>query len=407
MKAIKVKKLYDGSKDNSMENVTVVFDEKFIDIFEVVDDQKLNKYNIDNFEVIDYSNNYMMPGLIDAHVHLILPGDGTPAEDHLAKHTLYEIQLVAAKNATKALEHGITTLRDCGSIPKVIFGLRNCIDNGVITGPDLIVCGSPITSTGGHTHYFKGEADGEEKIRHLVRKQFKNGANFIKLIATGGGSHGVVATGLNYTTPELNTVVEEGQRLGMFVTAHVTTIEGIRQILKTNIDGMEHCWFFDKNYNLVYDPKLSEEIFKRKIYVCPTLQVLYGLIQYLKNKKRTENENSELDEWLKFQESLIDNFGKQLKDGISFIAGSDAGWRINAFGNLVKGLELMKEGGMSNRELIYSATLRTAKHLGIDNVVGAVKTGLQADFIILEEDPIVDIGNIRKIIKVYKKGVRI
>ena len=97
-------------------------------------------------------------------------------------------------------------------------------------------------------------------------------------------------------------------------------------------------------------------------------------------------------------------FSRQLKQGISFIAGSDAGWRVNPFGGLGAGLELMAQGGMSHQEVIHAATLKSAKHLGLDHVLGAVMPGLQADLLILDQDPGENIANVRRVAQVYKRG---
>lgn len=400
LKAVNIGKLYDGTMEKPMENATVVFNEKIIDVVGPENSRRLKDYDA---LPVDLSSKYMMPGLIDAHVHLVLPGDGMPGED-LGMLCQGEIQAIALKNALAALEHGITTLRDCGGIPEVVFSMKKILKNRRFLGPDLMVCGSPITSTGGHTHYFKGEVDGVENMRHFVRQSFKRGADFTKLIATGGGTRGVVAKGINYTAAELQAAVEEAHRLRMTATAHVTTIEGVRQVLGTGIDGLEHGYFFNARGDREYDPALAEEIGKRQIPVCPTLQAASGWLGQLRDKKRTKAEDAELDRWSKYHEDLMETFARQLEDGVSFIAGSDAGWRVNPFGDLATGLELMAQGGMSHLDVIHSSTFKTAGVLGMDHILGAVRPGLQADLLILDKDPGDNIANVRKIARVYKRG---
>jgi len=140
----------------------------------------------------DYSRSFAMPGMIDSHVHTVLPGDGTSAEDFFEKSTPGEILLTAARNLHTALQSGVTTLRDCGGPPEIVFELRRAVEKGIIPGPDLLLCGSSLTTTGGHTHFFGGEVDTPEQTVTKIRKLHKQGADFVKLIATGGGTRRVI-----------------------------------------------------------------------------------------------------------------------------------------------------------------------------------------------------------------------
>ncbi len=137
--------------------------------------------------VIDLRGSTLLPGLIDAHVHLNLPGDGTAFED--AMREADEVLVAnAAFSSALSLRAGITTLRDTGSRGMTTFGVRRALELGIGPGPRLLLCGKPITVTGGHTWYFGGEADGPEGLRKKVRLLIKDGADFIKVISGGGGT---------------------------------------------------------------------------------------------------------------------------------------------------------------------------------------------------------------------------
>ena len=403
MKAIKIRRLYDGSKNKPIDDAIVVFDNTGIkEVLKYDEENKLKEYTS---ELVDMSEKYMMPGLIDAHTHLLLPGDGSTCEHILANNTLGEIQLIAAKNAYRALKHGVTTVRDCGSLPDLTFSLRNAIEKGIINGPDLVLCGSPLTTTGGHLHCFQGEVDGVEEVRKLVRKQFKKGANYTKLIVDWGGSIGIVKGALNFTLEELNAAVSETHRLLSKATAHCLSIEGIRLALDANVDGIEHCNPINSDGNVIYDPKLNEMIAKRGVILCNTIQAGNGTIKYLLDKDElTEQENIELAEHQKCENNEMEIMRLQIKDGVSCVAGSDAGWRYTKFGELYIGLVMMSQVGMKNLEIINSSTGASATYLDLDHKLGFIKPGLQADLLILDDDPGENIINTGKVHMVFKKG---
>lgn len=408
---LKVKKIYDGTCGGEIPGGVVVFDETgILEVASGWENISVSKYDKGDGRtiVLEAPDSYLVPGLIDSHVHLMMPGDGMKGEEVVSSMSEGEIQLVAGRNAAQALSMGVTTLRDCGGIANVTFSLKSAIGKGLIQGPELLVCGSPVTSTGGHIHYMGGEADGVDEIRSLVRRQKKRGSDFVKLVVTGGGTRGVVVKGMNLTLPEIACAVEEAHRLHLKVTAHVNSTEGIETVLKTDIDGIEHCYFSAFDGSVDYRPQLAEKIAKRGITVCQTLEVMEPKVDRLRLiKDRTAFEEKEYQRLSLFQDRLFDMHRRMIEDGISFIAGTDAGWNECPFGRVWHGLKRMSECGMSNAELLYSATGKAADWLGISDRTGYVRAGLAADLLLVGADPMEDIANLRTVEQVYKNGVRI
>ena len=154
-------------------------------------------------EILDFPGCTIMPGMIDTHVHLNLPGDGTSLEEAVREP---EGVLVAtsAFTAARALAAGITTVRDVGALGSTAIHIRRALELGHGEGPRVLACGQPMTITGGHTWYFGGEADGEDELRRKVRHMAKLGADFIKVMGSGGGTMNTMSWHPSYTRQELS-----------------------------------------------------------------------------------------------------------------------------------------------------------------------------------------------------------
>src|SRR2546423_13646171 len=170
----------------------------------------------------DYGAATILPGLVDAHTHLVAPGDGTLGDDG-AKEDDGILLLQAAKNARTLLHSGVTTLRENGAKGKVAFSLREGIRRRLAPGPRMVVCGRPITITGGHMGYFGSEADGEAAVRAEVRTLLKEGADYIKIVASGGSTRTSDPNRASHTVAAPAAMTDETHRHGKLTAAHCTS----------------------------------------------------------------------------------------------------------------------------------------------------------------------------------------
>ena len=408
MKAVRVKKLYDGTLQKPLEHAVVVFDEKCIaNVIQGFSGTFLEQFGI---AVEDCLNCVMTPGLIDSHVHLMLPGDGTLGEDLLRNRSLGEIQMLAFRNAMSALDSGVTTLRDVGAAADIALNARAYFSGVETLGPDILCCGMPVTCTGGHCHYMGGEADGVTEIQRLMRSQQKKGIDWAKLMATAGGTRGVPQAD-PFTAEELQAAVTEAHREGMKITMHASRIHSLRKVVESRPDGIEHCQFTDSDWHVVEDKELAELICRYGIQPCHTMAVNVSILSYLQNKPEetwTPEERQERTRQLRWRELMPAQLSFQLSQGITTVGGSDAGWRYTSFRDgMVNSMEMMSLAGMSSIDIIHACTGRNANYLGIGERLGTITPGKQADMLLLSADPSDSISAFRSITRIYKRGLRV
>ena len=209
-------------------------------------------------DVRDVGGRTIMPGLINAHVHLANDGAADLAAQ-VRDDSTTTAALRAARSATIALQAGITTVKDCGASDNVVIDLARAIDSGLATGPHVVAAGRVITMTGGHGHFMGVEADGVDAVRTTVRGQLKAGAAFIKAMATGGVlTSGVKPTQTAYLREELAAIVTEAHHAGRRVSTHAIRRQGIENAILAGVDTIEHGFHLDEELFALIDTELEE-----------------------------------------------------------------------------------------------------------------------------------------------------
>lgn len=352
-----------------------------------------------NSQKINYPNSTLLPGLIEAHSHLLLhPYNETPWDDQVMKESdSYRIVrgTVHAKNTLLA---GFTTVRDLGSEGAGYSDveLKKAIVDGIIVGPRMIVAGRAIVSTGSYGP--KGfdtdvkvmigaeEADGDNLIK-VTRDQIGNGADVVKVYADyRWGANG--ETMPTFSIDEMKLIVETARSSGRAVVAHATTAEGMRRAVMAGVETIEHG---DNGTLEVFN--LMKE---KNVALCPTVAAGDAIAQYRGWKKGTEPEPARI-------KKKRENFKLAIQSGVTILAGGDVG--VFAHGDNAREMELMADYGMAPMDVLKSVTSVNAKAFHMENQIGSLKVGLLADLVVVLGDPSKDISDLRKIKFVMKDGV--
>jgi imidazolonepropionase-like amidohydrolase len=336
-------------------------------------------------DVLDVSEYSVLPGLIDAHVHLVFSAGSNALADVLADDD-HQLLLRGVAAARQALRGGITTVRDLGGRGGVTFRLRDAIAQGIVAGPRILAAGSPITITGGHCHFLGLEADGEAGVRAAARGQLKAGANCLKIMSTGGrmtpGTNTRVA---QYTVAELAAAVEEAARAHVPLAAHALGTDGIRNATAAGVTTIEHCNWLGLDGSVEFDESVARAMAAKPVAVVATLTPLQRSAP-------------------KLREEIVACMRHMHELGVPFVAGTDAGTSLLPFDSLPRELEIMvADVGMTPLEAIHAATGRSAEILGISDV-GTLEPGRRADLLVVDGNPSVRIQDVRAQRMVLKSG---
>ncbi len=362
-------------------------------------------------EVLDLRPNWIAPGMIDLHVHLTLPGDGGPAERHYAQNTAEALLLIAEHNAVAALRAGVTTMRDCGGATRVVIGLRDAIRRGLILGPRLFVAGTPMTITGGHMSYIGGEVDSVDEIRRYGRQLLKQGVDFLKMAVSGGGTPGAERISTAFTVEEVRAAREEAKRFGKHLAVHASNLLATRLAVEAGVDTLEHCIFTTPDRDDYFDAEIAEALAKSGTVVSPTLTPMLGTIRLLQAKQAegrlTPEDAATLSSMSHRTEVKVKNCRRLMEMGVQVASSTDAGWRINHFGDYADCLEILARAGASSLEVFRSATLVPARALNRSGELGHLRPGAWTDAVVLRENPLEDVRAVRDVVAVYLGGQKV
>ncbi len=361
-------------------------------------------------EVFDYPEMTIMPGLIDCHVHLISLGDGRAGDD-LTLLPDEVLTLQAARNARNHLYSGVTTVRDCGAKNRTTFLLREAMEMGITVGPRLILAGRPVAIVGGHLSYFGSPATGPTECRAAVRQLIKEGADFIKVTATGGSTRTSLRFHASFTLEELAAITDEVHKFGRHVVAHCTSSDGLINALDAGVDTIVHAIHADRDGTYRYRPDLTERIIEQGVFVNPTLHAIRHQIWFLEGKLEREGldqtEQSGLDDLRLAYSSHAEFVDRMREAGVTMVAGSDSAWLNYQMGEFQHELEAMTTVGMSPLEVITSATSDSARSCRVDGETGALDAGRRGDVILVDGDPSRDISALWKVAEVFADGERV
>ena len=347
----------------------------------------------DPLNVVDGKGHSLLPGMINSHVHLCNDGSadlfGQVVNDSIPIATIRSVI-----NARLTLAAGITTVRDCGAANQIAIEIAKAVDRGLIEGPRVRAAGRVVTMTGGHGHFIGREADGPDEVRKAVRAEIKGGANFIKVMATGGVlTPGVDPSQTAFQLDELQAAVEEAHKAGRPAASHAIGNGGIKNALRAGIDSVEHGFYLD-------DEAINLAL-KNETFLVPTLIAVDQIVNNGAKGgipdwvvKKAEGESGHHRE----------SFAMAVKSGMRIAAGTDAGTPFNPHGDLPLELAKMVEFGLAPMLAIVAATSNAARLLRMDDQIGSIEKGKVADLILVPGDPLKDIGAMRRPSFVMKSG---
>lgn len=369
-----------------------------------------------------YPDGTVLPGLIDAHCHLTLVGDGRTYEE-MCQDPDEMMALISLQNLQRHLASGVTTLRDNGGRNRVTFVVREAMRRGYFEGPRLLLAGRPITPSNGHFSWCNGVADGEVEIRAAVHRLVVEGADHIKIMASGGGTAGTIPYEATYTTAELAAAVNAAHALGRLTTAHCRAKDSMIHAVEAGLDCIEHAEFLVRHEIaengggvasdgvMEYDPAVTEQIVDSGAFVSFTAQAggyasLLGLRAAKADSGLTREDESRRVMLERYFDMKMGILSRLLDDGMlrRLVISTDAGPSEIEFGRLSYGLKLAVSAGMSPGEAIASATRTAARACGIETVVGTIESAKEADLVVVRGDPTRDIGRIADVTAVYKGG---
>jgi imidazolonepropionase-like amidohydrolase len=362
-------------------------------------------------EEVRYEGGSLLPGYVDAHTHIVAPGDGTPGEGVAAMDD-DSLLLVAAANVRRMLNNGVTTARENGAKGRVGFSIRSAINRGIIPGPRMVISGRPIATTGGHLHFFGQPADGVEGVRHAARVLIADGADWLKITATGGSTRSSDPLRPSFTTDELRTIVEEAHNRGKLTGAHTTAAAAVERVLDAGVDMIIHCQFLNPDGSYRYREDLVERIARDGRWVNPTLHTQQTEIDGLEGKRARDGGLSAEDEALQASnratmETLLDATGRMHRAGVKLTAGSDTAWRWGRAGGLAGEVVQLGAAGLSNSDAIVSGTSGAADSIGVADRAGLLAEGRQADVVAVAGNPLDDLRALWAIRDVWLAGRRV
>ena len=354
-----------------------------------------------NADLVDLSGKWLLPGLIDAHIHVCY--NGAESVFALLERHRDALVLEAVDIVRRILSHGTTTVRDIGGEKYIEMSLRNAIEAGFIQGPRMKTSGRVISMTGGHAHFIAREADGPDEVRKAAREQIKAGADTVKLMATGGSATpGQDIMASQFTVDEIRAAVETAHMMGRTAAAHCHGTGGIKNCLLAGVDSIEHGTYLDE--------ETADMMVENGSSLVLTLGVgnpdldSYPLSPV--QKADAERRKPMIEKGIR---QIRETIALARAKGVFLGSGSDAGGNPLAphHYSMARELELLAANGIAEMEAIGIVTMNNAKILRWESEIGSIEPGKFADLLVIDGDPLADIRNVRKVAAVYKGGEKV
>ncbi|HLH26537.1 MAG TPA: amidohydrolase family protein [Chloroflexota bacterium] len=338
----------------------------------------------------DLGDRTLLPGIVDAHVHLAFDGGPDPVSAIQATDddALYAAM---AERAAAMLRAGITAARDCGARGWLDVRLRDAIAAGELPGPRLAVAGSPITVADGHCHYLGGcTARGVAAVRGQARRQLDAGADWVKVMVSGGRiTAGSDATRPQFDRDEVRAAVDEAHAAGRRLAAHAHATASIGDAVAAGVDSVEHCSWVSPDDDIAYDSTVAAAMAAQGVYACPTLHWRFPMIAARRGP-----------DW---QQRRLETIGAMHAAGVPIAFGTDCGIPLVPHDRWAGGLVWLAAALGSPLAAIRAATSGSAACVGLSDV-GTLAPGKLADVIAVEGDPSADLGCLQRVVWVMQGG---
>ena len=409
-KIVKARRVIDGMSDAPMDNGAVLIEGSRIAAVGSAGDVAAPEGA--PVQVFDYPDGTLMPGLIDVHCHFNYLGDGTHTDDVMAMSD--DVLLMRSlMTARTHLEAGVTTARETGAKHDTSFSLREGIALGVASGPRLVLCGNPVTISGGHMWQMGGEADGPTGVRAAVRNLKKRGADWIKVPVTGGSTKSSVPYRPSYTQEELDSLTDEAHKLGLRVGAHSRLTETIVMCLDAGVDMVIHGGFQERDQSWVFRPDVAERAARQGMSINTTIHIGRARLHVLQEiAERTGESPSfsygadrfELEKEEREFEARMGQVRQLIDIGVKLIPGTDSGFGWYPFGGFAYELECLTLGGMTPVQAINAATRDAAEAIDVADLVGVLRQGKEADLLVVDGNAAQDIKALHNVRAVFQAG---
>ncbi len=358
--------------------------------------------------LVDLSDQFVLPGLIDMHVHMFNDDDKLRARLERNNRDIEDNLLIGVDNARRTVEAGFTTVRDLGSNVRSITALRDAISAGLVPGPTIVPAGRGISTTAGHgdsanntnrsvTAARRAEANslcnGPEDCRRAVREQVSQGAEVIKFTATGGVNSNI-AGGLEQQmlADEMEAIIDTAHLLGLKVAAHAHGATGIKAALEAGVDSIEHGTYTNAETNALFK--------QNGAWLVPTMLPGTVVVAQARSGARSQ---ATLEKALQASAAGAANIAAAIRDGVPIAFGTDTG--VSTHGKNAMEFALLEEAGMPPADSIRAATVDAATLLDRADRLGRLEPGYDADIIAVSGSPLTDVTELERVRFVMRRGI--